>query len=202
MIYLTPNRMRTLCILADEKDHFPKDLADALNMQFPNFSTDVLKPLIKDNFCCYGERIKTRKPGRPPRPIIIKSYTSVGQFLVELVSHTIELLNAAMQTSAYGVHASKHSNRVVKVHGYIYNFPDNEIKNLENNLQSLSEWSKKREQANPSWRNDDGVGGVDCTLAAGRKSLDRAKNRFSESKHIVLAQLNKPIEIIIGGNPQ
>jgi hypothetical protein len=61
----------TLYILADEKPHFAKDLAAALNMELSNFIADVLTPLISDNFCCYGEPIKTRKRGRPPRPIII-----------------------------------------------------------------------------------------------------------------------------------
>ena len=192
---LTSKRMSILCIMADEKEHFAEELANTLNMKPSNFFVNVLQPLITDNFCSYGEPIKTRKRGRAPRPIIIKSFTCVGQSLRDRVIFDTKSLEAATQVGKDDIRETEQHGNVVTISGYFFDRPDEEIRRLENSLQFLREWSKKREPANRNMRNTDGVGQIEETLTYATDTLERVKKKFSVSKQIVRVHPTSVIQI-------
>jgi hypothetical protein len=75
MLRLTPDRIKALCISADGKPHFQKDVIAALNIDQSEFGKNVYQPLKDCGVWQDDEKsktcFKTRKRGRPACPVII-----------------------------------------------------------------------------------------------------------------------------------
>jgi len=199
MVSLTNKQMEAICILADEKPHFFSDMVASLKMKESNFISDVLKPLQKNGFCIYGDPKKTRRAGRPPRPIKIRSYTRIGQLFRDKVIREVKLLRAT-ETGTEGIYKFENSGNIYTVHGVVIDHPKKEINDLGMSLQYLIEWTEKRSEIDPNWRSSDGVRNVDEIISTARDELNKAKELFSKENKVIFTDSHFPIHVVIGAS--
>ncbi len=140
---------------------------------------------------------KTRRAGRPPRPIMIRSFITISQLFREKVVREVKLLRAT-ETGKEGVYTFENSGNILTVHGVVINHPKKEINDLEMSLQYLIEWTEKRSEIDPNWRFSDGAGHVDEIISTARDELNKAKKLFSKEDKVLFTDHHFPIHITMG----
>jgi predicted transcriptional regulator len=175
------DELNVFVFLADEKGHGLWEMSEKLGIDKSHLS-NVLKKLKTDGLIYRDERPLTRPPReRGPKteyPCYIRKndFSQIGQYLRDQVNFDRKSLEAA-QIGKEGYHEVKQHGHMIIASGYLVDRPEKEIKKLETSLECLVKWSERRDLANPTWRDTDGVAQVDNTIKLAGDALESAKKK-------------------------